>query len=85
VATYSYTTTARNDSGLAAFLAYVNAQRAANGQGAITLTQAFNALVSKSMNDWADQADEDERQTVRQAWINATTAQRTAAKTALGL
>jgi hypothetical protein len=85
MASYSYTTTTRNDAGLAAFRAYVNALRAANGQAAITLAQAYDAFVNKGLNEWADQADEDERATIRQAWIAATPAQRAAAKTALGL
>jgi hypothetical protein len=79
------TTTARQDTGLAYKLADINAQRAANGQSAITLAQAFNAIVDAALRAYADSADEDERQTVRTAWTNATPAQRAAAKTALGL
>jgi len=84
MATYNFTTSARNDVGLAAFRAEVNAQRAANGQSAITLAQAFDALASRACNEWADQADERDRQSLRDLYIAATPAQRAAARTALG-
>jgi hypothetical protein len=85
VATYTVTTTARQDAGLAYKLAEINAQRAAAGQGALTPAQALNIIVDMMLRSYADSADEDERTTVRQAWIDATPAQRAAAKTALGL
>jgi predicted transcriptional regulator len=85
MATYSVTTTAKQDTGLAAYRAEINADRATNGQAALTLAQVADALFGRMLAARADRADEDEKNTIREAWAAASAATKASIKTTLGL
>lgn len=85
MATYNFTTTARQDTGLAFARTEINAERAERGQSALTLAQVFDFLAGRMLGGFADRSDEDDRRTLREAYINATPAQRASARAALGL
>jgi hypothetical protein len=85
VATYSYTTDAAEDKGVAFKLAQVNAQRAEQGQGAITATQLMNGLLKDTLAGWTGQARSDEAARLERAYKAADAATQTQVKTLLGV
>lgn len=87
VATYTVNTNARQDAGLAAYRAEINADRAAQTPplGPLTLAQVADALFGRMLAARADRADEDERNTLKDAYQAATPATKAQVKSLLGV
>lgn len=85
MATYSVTTTAKQDQGLAAYRAEINAQRAAAGQAALTLAQTADTVFGRVLAARADRDDEDKRQRLRDAYATASGATQAQVDALLGV
>jgi hypothetical protein len=62
-----------------------NAQRAEQGQGAITATQLMNGLLKDTLAGWTGQARSDEAARLERAYKAADAATQTQVKTLLGV
>jgi hypothetical protein len=87
MASFTVTSNARQDAGIARTLARVNAERAAQRPplGALTADQYVLATVRAAFDSWTAQSDDEDATTVHLGYTAATPAQRNAARAALGL
>jgi uncharacterized phage protein gp47/JayE len=85
MATYSVTTTAREDRGLAFMLSRENADRAAAGQPPLDLAGFVDKVLRQAFRQYADQADSEDAASIATAFRNAAPAKQATIKAALGL
>lgn len=85
MASYTVTTNAKQDQGLAAYRADVNAQRVAAGQSALTLPQVADLVFGRTLAGRADRDDEDKRQRLRDAYEGAAPATQAQVDALLGV
>lgn len=87
MARYTLDTTTNQEAALTAIVAKRNAERAAQNPPLPALTNAeyVTSLWQSMLQSYVRETDDDTATTVREAWRNASAAQRNAARTALGL
>lgn len=85
MASYTITTTANQDAGITRALARENADRALRSLAPITAVQYVDTVLKAAWDSWKVQADAEDQESIRVAYVAATPAQRTAARAAIGL
>lgn len=85
MANYTVTTNAKQDIGLAAYRADINAERALLGQSALTLAQVADGIFGKVCNARADREAEDKRKRRADAFDAAAPATQASIDATLGV